>query len=615
MAKITIILPRETLGEQAKRAIEKLDILDYEIRIVDTNQVLPEARMAISNQTSVIVARGLQAKIIKENTLIPVVDVTLGIKDIGLMIKKIKQTIKKVYPKIGLIGFKNNYNDLYDVEYLFDVKLNTYYIETTNEISDKVLQAMKDEVDIIIGGELVCEYAKQYNYKCMFLESSSDSIYEAIKLAKKIAYAKDKDYYSQFETMLDITYNQIFQIDLNRNIILANKLGLDLIGKSLGDVLNTNISHYFKELDQHLIEEVLNGSNESYITVLTYNQKTLNVTVAPIRDLDGIITGAIISLANISENLKTDLKNLHELYLSGHIAHHDFFDLETQSKEFKRQIEIAKKLAVSDAPILITSEYGLEYSLLAEAIHNNSKRKNGPFFKVNARDLSYDILFGNNREDGLVIKANHGTIYIEEMDVLPKDIQNKLFKTMEEKLLFIGDFNNVKPVDIRIITFVNREKMLINNFDENIYYYLLTYSVMIPSLKDRYEDLINLTKKFTSKYIDLYSKYVEFDERAINSINKYHWPLNIKQLDGFISRLVLQQSSKHITQADISGLISLLYPNIEEKKEINETVYSEKSYINLLLEKHHGNRKKVSDEMNISPTTLWRKMKKLGIMV
>ncbi len=632
MAKIMMLLSKKYMQDQAEKVIRENRFDVDTIRIIETVDAVDEARRCIEEGANIIVARGVQAQLIKTHTNIPVVEILMTAQEIGLLVLESKRIIKKEIPCIAIVSLKNMMSDISCFDRLFGVKLNCYIIDSFDEMEQAVENAVKDGADIILGGDHVIRSVEKYHIPTLFLKSTEDSMRGALQIASKMAYAIDieKSSQAQFETVLDIAFNGILKIDSYRTILIVNRVMEELLGKSESEIVGKQLDDELADIDINAIESILKGERDNYSTSIRIRRNPLLLCVAPIR-CDQVITGAILSCSKIKNVSQFTDKNIHNMYLSGRIAQLDFGALRTLEPQLRQSIELGKKYALSKNPVLLHGEEGTEKELFAQCIHNHSARKNFPFLMVNCSSMGnreqYGYLFGSTAgsdggeggASGILQKCNFGTVYIGEIERLDFASQYGLYRTICYQGLMPGNLNGEKSYDVRIIAGTHRDlSLLVKNgtFRKDLYYSLNALTLNIPPIRERKEDIEKMVKQYLKQFTEKYSTHLTLTDEAMAVILEYGWEGNLIQLENFCERLFITTYKKNIDQAMVTGLLEELYPEIKVsngEKHVIVYKYPEVSDIVELLKKCGGNHKAVAREMGISTTTLWRKMKKYGI--
>lgn len=632
MSKIAILLPKEYMLEQARNVIRE-DELDIDIlKVIKTSDSVYEARQAVEQGAEVVLARGVQAAFIRQYTNIPVAELTLTGQEIGLMIASAKKKVPdKKCPQIALIGFKNMFSDTTYADELFDIRLKFYDITAIEQAAEKVDLAIQEGADVLLGGDTVNALAAQKGIPAQFIDSTEESIRSAIGVAKKMILTAEaeKNFTAQFETVLDNSYNGILEIDENKEIMIVNRAGEELFHKKASQLEGTALEKVIPELEQRYIDDVLSGKRDSFMTSVYVAGVPMMLTAAPIQ-YENKIRGAIISLYRNASVRKNDADELHSYYLKGYVAHAHFSDIRITGKEMEYCVELSKMYALSKNPVLICGEDGTDKEKLAQCIHNNSSYKAGPFVAVNCsgmtEQMQVDRLFGNpDAEDesmkkGALAIGDHGTIVISEIEKLSLLCQYRLYRAIRYDSLIQNDLERSQTLDNRIIAITGADLYQYveqGRFRQDLYYLLNSLTVEIPPLRKRPQDIRAIVEDCRVKFTKRYARFPKIAEDAMEALAGFGWQGNEIQLESFCERLFLTSPKKTITSDYVYFLLDTLYPVKERISEDGTTViyqHPEAAHLTELLEKHQGNRSAVAKELGISTTTLWRRMKKYGVI-
>ena len=632
MSKIAILLPKEYMLEQARNVIRE-DELEIDIlKVIKTSDSVYEARQAVEQGAEVVLARGVQAAFIRQYTNIPVAELTLTGQEIGLMIASAKKKVPdKKCPQIALIGFKNMFSDTTYADELYDIRLKFYDITAIEQAAEKVNLAIQEGADVLLGGDTVNALAAQKGIPSQFIDSTEESIRSAIGVAKKMILTAEaeKNFTAQFETVLDNSYNGILEIDENKEIMIVNRAGEELFHKKASQLEGTALEKVIPELEQRYIDDVLSGKRDSFMTSVYVAGVPMMLTAAPIQ-YENKIRGAIISLYRNASVRKNDADELHSYYLKGYVAHAHFSDIRITGKEMEYCVELSKMYALSKNPVLICGEDGTDKEKLAQCIHNNSSYKAGPFVAVNCsgmtEQMQVDRLFGNpDAEDdsmkkGALAIGDHGTIVISEIEKLSLLCQYRLYRAIRYDSLIQNDLERSQTLDNRIIAITGADlyqHVEQGRFRQDLYYLLNSLTVEIPPLRKRPQDIRAIVEDCRVRFTKRYARFPKIAEDAMEALAGFGWQGNEIQLEAFCERLFLTSPKKTITSDYVYFLLDTLYPVKERISEDGTTViyqHPEAARLTELLEKHQGNRSAVAKELGISTTTLWRRMKKYGVI-
>jgi len=242
----------------------------------------------------------------------------------------------------------------------------------------------------------------------------------------------------------------------------------------------------------------------------------------------------------------------------------DFRAIVGNSAEMAKIFQVIEKVAPTEATVLITGESGTGKELVARSIHAKSSRAKAPFIAVNCsaipRDLLESELFGHIKgaftgavkdRPGKFELADSGTIFLDEIGELPLELQPKLLRTIQERVIEPVGGSEQKKLDVRIVAATNLDigKALSDgSFREDLYYRLAVIPLQLPPLRERKEDIPLLVRHFSIKHG---GADVRFEKEAIAALTRYEWPGNVRELENMVERLLIMRSSNSLTQSDI----------------------------------------------------------------
>ncbi len=271
--------------------------------------------------------------------------------------------------------------------------------------------------------------------------------------------------------------------------------------------------------------------------------------------------GKVITLQSYNQVQYVQQTVHKKMFSKGNKAKYFFSDLKGNDPNFIKSIDLGKKFANSDSPILILGESGTGKELMASAIHNHSTRKNNPYVAVNCGSIPNELLeseffgyqegaFTGSKKGGsigLFEKANGGTIFLDEISEIPYNLQSRLLRVLQEQeIRKVGSNYNIS-IDVRVISATNRDLYKLveeNKFRKDLYYRLNVFQLNLPSLSRRKSDIELMLKYFLGEYNDKVSK--EF----YTFLNNYSWPGNIRELKNLVEFVIVTSEDK----IDLSSL-------------------------------------------------------------
>ena len=421
--------------------------------------------------------------------------------------------------------------------------------------------------------------------------------------------------------------------------ILAGGSYLAKGGEDQGlEVLGRKISQIHKS--DYIIEKLLEvandrGQEEHYIAEEINGISTL-CSVYKVRSGQEVVGAAlkledITELENISREQNQVCERLRqaeeELLLEGRLQE-SFPNFVGSSREIRQVKKLALKAAGTRSNVLILGRSGTGKSELARLIHKNSGLGEGPFVEVNCGAIAENLLeaelFGYEDgaftgarpggREGFFKKANRGTIFLDEIGDLPKNLQVKLLRTIQDKVFYpVGSSNQVQ-LDLRIITATNKnleEEILAGNFREDLYYRINVFPIYIPGLAQRREDIYDLVELILprlSRELGLEEKLLSSE--AMNKLLAHSWPGNIRELENVLERAISLADSRTILSKDI-GLYQEGPVQAASFKE--EVEACEREIIRRRIQAHGGRKQEAMESLDMSRSNFYKKLRDYNI--
>jgi two-component system NtrC family response regulator len=298
------------------------------------------------------------------------------------------------------------------------------------------------------------------------------------------------------------------------------------------------------------------------------------------------------------------------------------------SQKMQDVFSAIRKVATTDAPVLIRGESGTGKELVARAIHRLSIRESKPFIPINCSAIPENLieseLFGHEKgtftgahaqRKGRFEMAEGGTLFLDEIGDLPLTLQVKLLRFLQEKTIErVGGREQIE-VDTRVLAATNRdleEAMKNATFRDDLYYRLSVIKISLPALRERNADAVLLAKTFLDRYTsEIRKKYKGFSSQAIEAIERYSWPGNVRELENRIKRAVIMSEGKNITPEDLEMESPVGKKECIVLKDAREIL--DKELILKAIARNEKNLTKAASDLGISRPTLYDLMEKLGI--
>jgi len=415
---------------------------------------------------------------------------------------------------------------------------------------------------------------------------------------------------------------------------ISNKL-LKLLGLTKSEVEGLHCSEVLRsgqcdrDCPLHWVAEhgkpIINA--QEIITAKSGRKITIRKSTFPIRDHNQEIKEFICIIYDDSE-LQTLRHSLNTL--------HSGIPLVSNNKRMQEIFHLIFSMRDTDPTILVTGESGTGKELIAGAIVKNGPRAGKPYLRINCSALPEGLLeselFGHKKgaftgaiadKQGKFSVAHGGTIMLDELGDMPLPLQAKLLRVLEN-----GEFQAVgstvtQKINVRIIAATNKDlqKLIVQNkFREDLFYRLCVVPIELPPLRERSEDIPHLIRYFVANFNEKYSKKInDVSARALAMLMDYRWPGNIRELRNAIEHAFACAQADILERVHFPVTIRRTVLPQNDDGSFREIVTNRRSRIDreLLLEllgRFHGNRQMTADFLNISRTTLWRKMKELKVI-
>jgi len=431
----------------------------------------------------------------------------------------------------------------------------------------------------------------------------------------------------------------------------------EVLGRHINDVLkNTSVGFFFAIEQTDSKESVTHFDHKIYdsvaicaleqgkaVSMFTYftNQNKLIVTSVPVFQ-DNKIIYVLTSCTDITEFSDTrdrleDAIQKNKL-ISDELKHYRtqyaVSNIVGNSKAVNDLREMIGYVASTSTTVLITGESGVGKEVLTKELYNQSNRKNRPFIKVNCASIPENLieseLFGYEKgaftgasksgKVGLIELANTGTLLLDEIGELPKLLQPKLLRFLQEReIMRVGGTVGI-PVDVRLIAATNQDleaMMQAGSFRKDLYYRLNIIPIKIPPLRERKEDIALLAQHFLSQFNAKHSKSKQLTQGAMSLMIAYDWPGNIRELENLLERLVIIGDDSFITTGQIDRILCSEQPQPHSLDDDALTLRElmndfERTVLQNALEKH-GTTYRAAEALGASQATIARKAHAYGL--
>ena len=427
--------------------------------------------------------------------------------------------------------------------------------------------------------------------------------------------------------ILDSIADGVFTVDGEWRITSFNRAAEEItgipkeeaVGQQCCDVFHASICESSCALRETFDTKRPVVNRAVYIVDAGGNRVPISISSAVLRDKSGKIIGGVETFRDLSaiEELRRELK-----------SKYSFHDIVSKNAEMLKIFDILPSIAKSDSTVLIEGDSGTGKELIARALHDLSHRRKGPIVTVNCGALPDTLLeselfgykagaFTGARKDkpGRFALAEGGTLFLDEIADISTALQVRLLRVIQERTYEPLGATESTQADVRIITASNKDvEALVKSgeFRQDLYYRINVVRIKLPALRERKEDIPLLVDHFIRRFSHLTKKPItEIAPDALAVLVSHNYPGNIRELENIIEHaFVLCQRSV----IDIESLPDDIRPKDAKPPERPSSISDvEAAFIAEALKKNGFNKKKTAEDLGIHKTTLWRKMRKLGI--
>jgi len=434
-----------------------------------------------------------------------------------------------------------------------------------------------------------------------------------------------------FPLVLDVVSQGVFTVDAKGHITSFNRAAEEITGFSKDDVVGKRCSRVFYSdlcdmvcpLKQSIRSMSRIDNKEVRIRTKDGRSAPISVSTAPLTTPDGRLLGGVEVFRDMSqvEDLRRKLDSRYRLD-----------DIVSKNPQMQKIFELIPLVAQSNSTILITGDSGTGKELVAKAIHNHGPRREQPFVPVNCAAMPDTLLeselFGyvkgaftdaHRDRPGRIAQAEGGTLFIDEVGDIPKPLQVKLLRFLQEREYEpLGSDTRIHS-DVRVVAATNQalERMVEKKrLRKDLYYRLNVMQIQLPPLADRMEDVPLLVQHFIRRFGKISGKNITgISDEALSLLMRHSFPGNVRELENLIERAFILCRDEEI------GLESLPPQLLEQnmlgrergRSDLDPLESIEREALESALRRHHGNRTRAARELGIHRSTLFRKIRKYDL--
>ena len=494
------------------------------------------------------------------------------------------------------------------------------------------------------GAEHFCEYHHKWTCSAAPIHNNRGEIIGSFDLSGRVEDVQTHTYgiavssanciekqlmvlesFEFLNTTINAINEGIMAIDHDLKVIKVNKKLLDIFNMEEDSIYRIDVNKIFKGIDIENI--VLNDKQKMSFsdTIISIDNKKIEISldISPIIVNDQV-SGAVM-LMKEGKHIRQEVSKL-----AGFNANYTFDSIITVDPRMEELINTARKIAKTNCTVLIEGESGTGKELYAQAIHNESLRKKGPFIAINCsaipKDLFESELFGyesgsftgaiKGGRPGKFELANGGTIFLDEIGEIPLEVQPKLLRVLDNnKLVRIGGTYE-RDLDVRIMSATNRnliEEVSKGSFRQDLYFRLNVINLKIPPLRKRKDDIIQLAKYFLDDLNNENNIRKRFTPEFEEYLLAEEWYGNVRELKNIIQRAYYMTDKEFIYSCHpVTAAEKTTEKKIDLKPSLNFKDIERESIIRALVI-NEGNVLKAAEDLNLSRATVYRRIKTYSI--
>lgn len=582
--RICLVAPYPELAELANQVKKEMK-LNIDIRRGALHDGVAQARLAREEGVQIIISRGGTVTAIKKKLDIPVVEMTITGYDVLRAIGKYRCMLEP----IGIVGYENVVQSCRMVCGILGIPTHEVVISGMQvewlSVQEKIQCLIdKHKIKTIVGDNVAVNRLKLVVDHVHMITTGKEGILQAVREANNILAVQDeeKKTVERFKTILNFVHDGIIVANEQGLIEVVNPVAEKIFSIKNEGSVNKPIA---KVISNTRIDKVL-GTGLAEIEQLQETSRGHILTSRIPIVVEGKVKGLVATFQEVSKIQERERKIRQNLYAKGLYAKYNFKDIISEDSRMQRLIAVAKDYAQTDATVLIQGENGTGKEIFAQSIHEASKRARGPFVALNCSALPPQLLeselFGYEEgaftgakkggKIGLFELAHNGTIFLDEIGDVSKDVQTSMLRVLEDRKVMRLGSDSLIPVDVRIIAATNvdlKKQIEQKIFRMDLFYRLNVLGLTILPLRERKVDIPILAKHFIGEFGNKYSCQIEnLPERILKLLLRHNWPGNIRELRNFMERLVITARNGELVLGEAELMLQELPQDNEKNQEV-----------------------------------------------
>lgn len=612
--------------------IFKHGVLDYAVHVAQ--------HMEQKLHVDAIIASVVTADVIKKYVNIPVIPIYIN--NYNLL-----EAIEEARPlgrRFAVVDLNKDVRyDLPHLQALTHDDIQRYDLNSVDETEALVGKLLRDRIDVVLTpAQCMYRAASRKGMGAVLIRLDSTDIIYAVESAKIMIQMLEKDREKKrwLDAVVDHVSEGIITIDDTGHITMANSIAHTLLGLEPPALVGKTINSALVQIHHPLLRELLTQDEPFSVCKDDDPQNSLVAYREKVYDQQNLL-GTVVRFSQVSALQSQELKTRRVLADKGFQAQITFEQIRSVSRAMAELKAKAMKYALTDSTIVILGESGSGKEMFAQSIHNASMRKYGPFVAVNCTTLSETLLeselFGYDAgaftgaqkggKAGLFELAHGGTLFLDEIGDMPLSLQVKLLRVLQEKVVRHVGGSKIIPIDVRVIVATNRnlyQDVQQGSFREDLYYRINVLTLKIPPLRARKEDIPILVDGLIDQLSLVPISDKQITPENLQFMQSKNWNGNVRELRNCLERTLAVCGYQYL---DNTCLTQVLHEMSEQEQPYEDTTPPddylvlpvgtmneiELAAIQQILARCGGKKREVERILDISSSTLWRRMKEIDL--
>ena len=622
MSRIVMISPFKDLESAVDQVAAELEIPVeiYEGGMESAFDVISRLR---GPEVDVFISRGGTSAYIARATSAPVVNIVTGLYDI----MESCEEARKISRNIIITSFGSKFVGIRLLEKAMDIQVTEVVFNSLPDLENRIMELAAEGTSYcVVGGGQSVPAAQKYGLPAVFLRASLDNIRDVLLKAVEVARLRREEKRKAFrlKAILDSVYDGIISVDAGGRLEIVNPAAERMLSIKASQVIGQAAASVIPNTRLH---EILRSGKQEIGELQDLGAVHIVTNRVPIKD-DTEVLGAVATFQDISRVIQVEQRLRREMVKNRFQAKYSLQQILGESAAIAETKELARNFAFSDLTVLIYGPSGSGKEMFAQGIHAAGRRKSQPFVAINCAALPPSLLeselfgyeegafTGAKRKGklGLFELAHGGTVFLDEIGVLPIELQGRLLRVLQEREVLRVGGQTIIPVNIRVIAATNKpphELVKAGRMREDLYYRLNVLYLEIPPLQERKDDIIPLCRHFLSELADKEANALL--AAVFPYLIHYSWPGNVRELQNFCQRVSFYQEwfQQH---PDAEQLIRKIAPSMlmpaakADGAGLQGQVSAFEAEIIRRTLQEEGSLRKAATKLGVPKTTLARKV-------